>query len=37
MTTVNGNPTPVTMGSSGMNSNEDFYKLIDRICKGKSI
>lgn len=37
MTTVNGNPTPVTMGSSGMNSNDDFYKLIDRICKGKSI
>ncbi|UTV60964.1 papain-like cysteine protease [Fusobacterium phage JD-Fnp1] len=37
MTTVNGNPTPVTMGSSGMNSNEDFYRLIDRICKGKSI
>lgn len=37
MTTVNGNPTPVTMGSSGINSNEDFYKLIDRICKGKSI
>lgn len=37
MTTVNGNPTSVTMGSSGMNSNDDFYKLIDRICKGKSI
>ena len=37
MTTVNGNPTPVTMGSSSINSNDDFYKLIDRICKGKSI
>ena len=37
MTTVNGNPTPVTMGSSGISSNDDFYKLIDRICKGKSI
>lgn len=37
MTTVNGNPTPVTMGNSGINSNEDFYKLIDRICLGKSI